>query len=198
MFAYCGNNPPRRRDTRGDDWEDILNEKLDMLEKCVDVCESVGQKYDLCISQGFAGNASMAFFDDVQSIAVVFDTKGNIAIQGQPFTKGITTGGAAPSASFVATTTVTFAPSYEKLEGMGYRMGGSCFSNYYGLGVGLDVNFCQDPNTKKVYYGLTASAGIGVPSFETHIIRGNTYTIKQYNFFTMIRNGIKAIRRKIK
>ena len=199
MFVYCGNNPVRRSDTQGTDWKDILNGGLDVLEWLVDGCESVGQNIDLCFVQGFSGNASPGAFDFVQSIAVVFDARGNIAIQGQHFTGGITTN-AAPSASFVTTSSIAFAPRYKDLEGKGYNIGGSYFSNYYGLGGGFDINFYEDKQQNKAYFGMTASPGIGAPcgSGEGHVNWGNTYTIAHINIYRLLRKGINKIRRKIK
>lgn len=199
MFAYCGNNPVRRSDTQGTDWTDILNGGLDVLEWLVDTCESVGQNVDLCFVQCFSGNASPGAFDFVQSIAVVFDARGNIAIQGQPLTGGITTN-AAPSASFVATSSIAFAPRYKDLEGKGYNLGGSYFSDYYGLGGGFDINLYENKKKDKVHFGMTASAGIGVPrgSGEVHANWGDTYTIAHINIYRLLRKGIKVLRGKIK
>lgn len=196
MFAYCGNNPLVHNDETGNSWvTDILGLALDAAEGFIDICEKVGSKINICKSWGFSGNASLGVFDFAQSGSVVVDTKGNIAIQIQPFSGGFTTN-STYSASFVGTSSISFVPDYTYLEGTGYSVGGSFFSNYYGLGGGADINIF--PAKKETYYGWTISGGVGVPSGEAHADWGPTTTIAHFNIYDTTRKVIKSLRSLLK
>ncbi|MBR3179125.1 MAG: RHS repeat-associated core domain-containing protein, partial [Clostridia bacterium] len=175
-YVYCGNSPASRMDFAGNSWVSILIEVItDGLDYVIDKVEEITSTFNVCISQGYAGNASLRIFDDIQAACLSIDTKGNIAIQYQPLTGGITTN-STPSASFVLTTTIVFAPSIRELEGMGYALGGSCFSTFYGLGGGFDLNLLEKSSSEGAYLGFTSSAGIGTPSSEAHGNYGLTFT----------------------
>lgn len=132
-----------------------------------------------------SGTPSIFCFNAQGGISV--DTKGNVAVQGS-FSGGVT--GGTPSASITVYQSRTNAPNINKLEGLGYQLGGSGGTLVGGvpLAGGTDFNIIPDSATGKHYYGTTMSFGVGIPGAELHIEWGNTATwnATQFNIFDSI------------
>ena len=194
FFAYCGNNPVKRFDPAGNsfisDFTDWIGDGLDYL---IGQTQNVTSKINICLSQGYAGNASPMIVDDLQAACLSFDTRGNIALQYQPLTLGFTTSDS-PSASFVVTTAVSFVESVEILNGEGTSAGISVFTPFYGLGGGIDYNIIGSHNDEKTYKGFTASAGVGVPSPEVHVLSGKTYTAFRINVYSIAHGCVRKFK----
>ena len=111
----------------------------------------------------------------------------NAAIQSS-FSGGVT--GGTPSGSITVYKSKTNAASINELEGLGYQIGGSTTAVVGGIPFsgGVDCNIIPDSKTRRYYYGITTSAGIGVPGAEFHVEWGNTTTLRttEFNIFDSI------------
>ena len=146
-------------------------------------------KHNATYSCGFNLSGTPSLFSYNLQGAISMDTKGNVAIQGATGA-GLT--GGTPSASFTAYSSVTNAPSIDKLNGIGYQIGGSAGIPVYGvpLAVGGDFNIIPDTDKNTVYLGATANAGVGVPGAEFHVEMGYTETLDatQFNIWEVARS----------
>lgn len=95
-----------------------------------------------------------------------------------------------PSGSITVYNSKTNATSINRLEGLGYQIGGSTAAvvGCIPFAGGVDCNIIPDSKTGKYYYGITTSAGIGVPGAEFHVEWGNTTTLRttEFNIFDSI------------
>lgn len=92
-------------------------------------------------------------------VGISIDTKGNVAVQ-RAFSGGVT--GGTPSASVTVYKSRTNAPNINKLEGLGYQLGGSAGVPVGGvpLAGAVDFNILPDSAAGKNYYGTTTSFGV--------------------------------------
>ena len=189
MFVYCFNNPVMYTDHTGHwpEWfKNFAKWRIEnIVEPIVESIENALSHVDFTYSQGINISGTPSAFIFNAQAGISFDSKGNIAIQGS-LGGGITTG--TPSISLTTYTNITNAPNINKLNGLGYQMGGSMAVLLFGVPVaaGFDLNFIPDIDT--AYIGVTNTAGLGTPGGEVHAEWGKTATwnFSKINIFDVL------------
>ena len=185
MFVYCMNNPINMEDSNGN-WPKWIKTAVKWVSKkvvkpTVKTVQKVLGKVNLTYSKGvnYSGTPGAFNFNFQGGISV--DTKGNVAIQVTNGT-GFTTGSFGGSVTRYES--ITCAPSIDKLEGLGYQIGGSYGALIYGVPVssGGDVNIIPDDELDKVYFGATFDAGLGTPGGEFHVGLSDTVNVEHARF----------------
>ncbi len=180
VFSYCFNNPVNMNDQTGN-WPKWIKNPIKWVAKnivkpVVKTVQHTLSNVDITYSRGvnISGTPSIFIFNLQAGISI--DTDGNIAIQGSAG-GGITSG--SPSISVTEYKSVTNAPSIEKLEDLGYQIGGSVGIPVSGvpLAAGLDFNIVPDNDLNTAYCGITTNGGFGVPGGEFHVEWGKTGTL---------------------
>ncbi len=185
MYAYCNNNPISYIDSEGKvpDWikDTVKWVTQNIVIPVEETAKNILSKLDLTLSKGISINASTSIFTFGFQLGLSIDTEGNIALQ-YSFSSGFT--GGFPSASISMYETLTNAPSIYDLTGMGYQIGGSYGAIVYGVPVVAGGNFDIIPssNNGDTYYGITSSAGLGVPGKEFYVTGGMTGTVSGIGF----------------
>ena len=193
MYAYCRNNPVNMSDASGN-WPISIKDGIKWLAKnvvkpIIDKTESLLSKCNYTYSTGvnLSGTPGI-FFGNIQG-GMSVDTKGNVGLQGS-IAVGVTGTNPGYSGSVTVYQMTTNAPSIDKLESMGYQIGGTVGVPVEGIPVALggDFNIIPDSELGKTYYGTTSNAGIGSVGMEFHVGWGNTETwdISRFNVFDIM------------
>ena len=193
LFAYCFNNPVNMDDQAGN-WPNWIKNTVKWVAKnivkpVVKTVQKTLSKVDATYSRGInVSGTPSAFIFNLQA-GISIDTKGNVAIQGSA--GGGVTGGS-PGVSITAYQSVTNAPSIDKLDGLGYQIGGSVGVPVYGvpLAAGGDFNIIPDSALNTTYLGATTNVGFGTPGGEFHVEWGETATwnATRFNIFDVAEN----------
>ena len=191
LYVYCCNNPVNMTDPDGN-WPQFIKNAAkwvtqnvikptakwvakNVVKPVTNAVKKALSKVNKTYSTGvnISGTPSVFCFNAQGGISV--DTKGNVAVQGS-FSGGVT--GGTPSASITVYQSKSNAPNINKLEGVGYQLGGSIGIPIGGVPIagGADFNIIPDADLGKYYYGSTTSLGVGVPGAELHVEWGNTVT----------------------
>ena len=123
LFMYAANNPVNNSDPSGNG---IIKNSIKWIAKnivkpVVKKVIKVLSKVNATYSKGANISVSTSVFSFNFQCGISYDTKGNVAYQGN-FSGGVTTG--SPSISLTKYKTFTNAPLAKKLEGPGYQLGG--------------------------------------------------------------------------
>ena len=185
LFAYCFNSPVNMDDETGN-WPKWIKNTVKWVAKNIikPIAKTVKKtlsNVDATYSRGInVSGTPSAFIFNLQA-GISIDTKGNVAIQGSA--GGGVTGGS-PGASITAYQSVSNAPSIDKLEGLGYQIGGSVGVPVYGvpLAAGGDFNIIPDSTLSTTYLGATTNFGFGTPGGEFHVEWGETATWNSTRF----------------
>ena len=176
-YAYCLNNPVNMGDDSGclADWiKDSLKWIAQNIARpMLTYTRNAFSKVDATYSTGIDITLTPSVFIFSFQGGISVDTKGNIALQGS-FSGGMT--GGSPGASVTGYRTITNAPNINKLEGLGYQIGGSVGVPVYGVPVAAGGDFLIIPDTDTTYFGSTTNLGFGTPGGEFHIAWGATGT----------------------
>ena len=126
MFSYCFNNPVNLSDRDGK-WPQFVKDAVKWVTKnivkpIVNTVKKALSKVDKTYSSGINVSGTPSIFSFNAQGGITVDTKGNVAVQGS-FSGGVT--GGTPSASVTLYQSRTNAPNINKLEGVGYQLGGS-------------------------------------------------------------------------
>ena|GEM_PF-981957 len=138
----------------------------------------LGQK-SFTSSLGISVGGGMGHTSGSLSGAFVFDSQGNLVLQGS-FALGNTT---APTTWSVGlNSSITNAPNYTKLEGNGWTCGGSAVvpvpsCPVVGVGAGADVVMIPEGEDEWKYTGGMGSVLVGSPGIEVHGEYGRTITV---------------------
>ena len=200
-FIYCSNSPVIYIDATGEDWINTLVQYgFDVAEKVLQEVQYQVGKLDLCISFGVTGSVSPGIISFSQSAIIAIDTQGNIELQYQSNSVGVTTSGSF-GASVTTSMSVIRSTSLDNLSETGYAFGSSAFSPFYGLGDGFDYSISEGYHNgfPQNYYGYSTSAGIGVPSapdIHGNVSKSKTVPGTRYNLFDVAYRMIHRARRK--
>jgi len=188
LYAYCLNNPVNMSDLSGKWPEWIKNSAKSIIKNIakpiIDSIQKSLSKINATHSQGINISGTPSCFIFNLQVGVSIDTKGNVAIQGSA--GGGVTGGS-PGISITGYQSISNASSIDKLEGLGYQVGGSAGIPVYGVpvAVGGDINIMPDSDLNKTYFGATTNLGFGTPGGEFHVEWGETATwdASRFNIF---------------
>ncbi len=189
LFVYTANNPINNSDPTGH-WiiKDALQKFANKVRSAVSYIKEKTTNTRGTYSSGRYASGTFGIWSFTAQIGISADTKGNIGIQGS-FSCSATYGSA--SASVGKYTMKTNAPSINKLNGLGYSVGGSAIVPLpapIGLDAGADLNIIPDNIDKTMYLGYTKYAGVATPTpgGEAHIGWGNTTTFTSFNVYDAI------------
>ena len=186
LFSYCFNNPVNMSDQDGN-WPQWFKDAVkwvthNVIKPIVDVVKENLSKVDLTYSTGVNVSASPTGLSYNGQIGVSVDTEGNVALQ-MSVGSGFTTVGTS-GISLTRYTSVTNAPSVNKLTEESYQTGGTITpSKKLPIVVGGDAVTMRDSERNEDYYGLTANIGVGSPGAEVHTELGYTITLTKFNIF---------------
>ena len=157
-------------------------------KSCVDKLQDKMQEHNFTISGGNVINVSIGSFALSGSLYQTFDKNGDMVTQFS-VSAGITGSSDIPATAGISAgpfISITNAPSFDKLEGLGVSGGASLLilipDTPIGIGGGKDFQIFQDSETGEVYHGYSQSLLVGSPGAEIHGGIDYTHTFEGSNF----------------